>query len=72
MSHRLHGIGQQPHTLTAHQANGFLRLLGEDGGREEMEKWTAVDDVRDERGRWGNGGYGGQLCRTEGQTSSAS
>lgn len=32
MSHQLNQIGLQSHTLTAHQANGFLRLLGKEGG----------------------------------------
>lgn len=32
MSHRLHRIGLQPDTFTAHQANDFLHLLREEGG----------------------------------------
>lgn len=59
------------HTLTAYQANDFLRLL-----RGEGAGWRSgqlLDDVRDERGWSGNGGEGGQHCGAwGGWTSSAS
>lgn len=37
-----------------------------------MEQWTAVDDVRDERGCQGNGVEGGQRCGTGEQTFATS